>query len=270
MNKYCAVKTPTDIQKARTDLFAKLEQLNLFPTQSVCNPTIKNLDNVPITKGHHSIRIIPTDTISAAIEYHQTAPQHKICLLNFASYKTPGGIFIHCTKPPAQEEALCFCSNLYQELVKQENIWYKKHLALNRGLYANESILSKDISIVAAAPGDFLSQDEIFMVDVLSCAAPNLSYLTKLGQKNCAEAIAAQKDRVNYVMNILCSEQYDAIILGAFGCGVFHCNPNIISTAFAEFLKEHRHQMGEVIFAIPDETSSNFISFVKNFKQILF
>ena len=268
MNKYCAVKTPTDIQKARTDLFAKLEQLNLFPTQSVCNPTIKNLDNVPITKGHHSIRIIPTDTISAAIEHHQTAPQHKICLLNFASYKTPGGSFIYCTKPPAQEEALCFCSNLYQELAKQENIWYKKHLALNRGLYANESILSKDISIVAAAPGDFLSQDEIFMVDVLSCAAPNLSYLTRRGQKNSDEAIAAQKDRVRYVMELLCGEQYDAVILGAFGCGVFHCNPEIISKAFIEFLKENRSKMKDIIFAIPDENSTNFKIFVKNFSAV--
>lgn len=269
MSKYCAIKVPTDIPKARTDLFARLEELNLFPTQSVCNPAIKNLDNVPIMNGHHSIRIIPTDTISAAIEYHKSAPQDKICLLNFASYKTPGGLFSHCTKPPAQEEAICFCSNLYQELVKQVPNWYNKHTVLNKGLYANESILSKDISIVAAAPGDFLPQDEVFMVDVLTCPAPNLGYLTRLGQKNSEEAIAAQKDRVNYVMNILCGEQYDAVILGAFGCGVFHCNPNIISTAFAEFLKQHRHQMGEVIFAIPNETSVNFTSFVKNFKQTL-
>lgn len=270
MKKYCAIKVPTDIPKARTDLFARLEELNLFPTQSVCNPAIKNLDNVPIMKGHHSIRIIPTDTISAVIEYHSTAPQDKICLLNFADYKCPGGTFIVRDIPPAQEEAICYCTNLYQEISKYSASWYAPHQkALNKGLYANESILSKNISVVASAPGVLLPKEECFQIDVLTCAAPNLNYLSRNGQKNCSEAIEAQKDRVRYVMELLCGEQYDAVILGAFGCGVFHCNPDIISTAFAEFLKQHRQQMGEVIFAIPNETSVNFTSFVKNFNQTL-
>ena len=135
-------------------------------------------------------------------------------------------------------------------------------------MYTNESILSKNISVVASAPGILFSREECFQIDVLTCAAPNLNYLSRNGQNNCAEAIAAQKDRVRYVMELLCGEQYDAVILGAFGCGVFHCNPEIISKAFIEFLKENRSKMKDTVFAIPDENSTNFKIFVKNFSAV--
>ena len=137
-----------------------------------------------------------------------------------------------------------FGTNLYQEISKYLESWYTPHQkTLNKGLYTNESILSKNISVVASAPGKLLPKEECFQIDVLTCAAPNLNYLSRNGQRNCPEAIEAQKDRVRYVMELLCGEQYDAVILGAFGCGVFHCNPEIISKAFIEFLKENRSKM---------------------------
>ena len=271
MSRYwCEVSPPKGgYAKAKENLFDFLETEDFPTTYSEINKPIGNISEVP-NNEHSSISIIPIDTISAAIAKHKENPSARICILNFADYKFPGGTFIVQDIPPAQEEAICYCSNLYQEISKYQTSWYTSHQkTLNKGLYTNESILSKNISVVASAPGILFSREECFQIDVLTCAAPNLNYLSRNGQKNCTEAIAAQKDRVRYIMELLCGEQYDAIILGAFGCGVFHCNPDIISTAFAEFLKEHRHQMGEVIFAIPDEKSANFISFVKNFKQIL-
>lgn len=69
-----------------------------------------------------AIRLIKTDTISCI----KVANKHiitkeikgynppKICLLNFASFKNPGGRFIDGSM--AQEEAICHATNLYNIL----------------------------------------------------------------------------------------------------------------------------------------------------------
>ena len=266
---WCEVSTPKGgYIKAKENLFGFLESENFPATYSEVNKTIGDISEIP-NNEYAPISIIPIDTISAAIAKHKEDSSARICVLNFADYKFPGGTFIVQDIPPAQEEAICYCTNLYQEISKYLASWYKPHQkTLNKGLYANESILSKNISVVASAPGILLPKEECFQIDVLTCAAPNLNYLSRNGQKNCSEAIEAQKDRVRYVMELLCGEQYDAVILGAFGCGVFHCNPEIISKAFIDFLKENRYKMKDTVFAIPDENSTNFKVFVKNFSAV--
>ena len=270
MSRYwCEVSIPAGgYAKTKENLFDFLESENFPATYSEINKTIKDISEISDNE-YSPISIIPIDTISAAIAKHKENPSARICILNFADYKFPGGTFIVQDIPPAQEEAICYCTNLYQEISKYLESWYTPHQkALNKGLYANESILSKNISVVASAPGVLLPKKECFQIDVLTCAAPNLNYLSRNGQRNCPEAIEAQKDRVRYVMELLCGEQYDAVILGAFGCGVFHCNPEIISKAFIEFLKENRSKMKDTVFAIPDENSTNFKIFVKNFSAV--
>ena len=266
---WCEVSTPTEgYVKAKENLFNFLESENFPATYSEVNKTIGDISEIP-NNEYAPISIIPIDTISAAIAKHKEDSLARICILNFADYKFPGGTFIVQDIPPAQEEAICYCTNLYQEISKYLASWYKPHQkTLNKGLYANESILSKNISVVASAPGILLPKEECFQIDVLTCAAPNLNYLSRNGQKNCSEAIEAQKDRARYVMELLCGEQYDAVILGAFGCGVFHCNPEIISNAFVDFLKENRYKMKDTVFGIPDENSTNFKVFVKNFSAV--
>lgn len=270
MSRYwCEVSVPAEeYAKVKENLFGFLESENFPATYSEINKAIKDISEVPDNE-YSPISIIPIDTISAAIAKHKENPSAKICILNFADYKFPGGTFIVQDIPPAQEEAICYCTNLYQEISKYLTSWYTPHQkALNKGLYANESILSKNISVVASAPGVLFPKEDCFQIDVLTCAAPNLNYLSRNGQRNCTEAVEAQKDRVKYVMELLCGEQYDAVILGAFGCGVFHCNPEIISKAFIEFLKENRNKMKDTVFAIPDENSTNFKIFVKNFSAV--
>lgn len=49
------------------------------------------------------VEIIALDSVSAIFEEH--ADNQKMAVLNFASYKNPGGMFIKGSK--AQEECLC-------------------------------------------------------------------------------------------------------------------------------------------------------------------
>lgn len=72
--------------------------------------------NYPCLKRYHDtiIRLESLDSVSAVLKY--TDLSSKIAVLNFASYKEPGGMFLQGSK--AQEECLCHESTLYNVLRK--------------------------------------------------------------------------------------------------------------------------------------------------------
>lgn len=80
------------------------------------------------------------DSVSAILKCGNTDTDGKRAILNFSSYKNPGGMFLNGSK--AQEECLCHESYLYNVLSKIEGFydWNNKHknkaLYLNRGLYS--------------------------------------------------------------------------------------------------------------------------------------
>ena len=107
MSRYwCEVSSPKEgYEKAKENLFDFLESENFPTTYSEINKPIGNISEVP-NNEHSSVSIIPIDTISAAIAKHKENPSARICILNFADYKFPGGTFIVQDIPPAQDEAI--------------------------------------------------------------------------------------------------------------------------------------------------------------------
>lgn len=91
----------------------------------------------------------------------------KICILNFASYKNPGGGYLNGSM--AQEESLCYASTLYNVLERQKDYYAYNNKHLNYALYTNRALYGPQIYFPAFD----------FYCDVITCAVPNLTACKK-------------------------------------------------------------------------------------------
>ena len=160
----------------------------------------------------------------------------KIAVLNFASYKNPGGGFIKGSM--AQEESLCHSSFLYNVLSSQKCIaeFYEPNRNnVNKSLYNSNLMYTPDVIF-----------DDKYVVDVITCAAPNKGAYGKLDEVY----YSALKERCFQVVDVAVINKVDILILGAFGCGVFRNNPADVAFEFKQALKGTNFQT--VCFAIPD------------------
>jgi len=120
------------------------------------------------------------DSVSAIFK-HNYDENEKIAVLNFASYKNPGGMFINGSK--AQEECLCHDSFLYNVLKEFTDSYYaRNNLYKNKALYMDRALYSPDVV--------FEVDGKLRKVDVITCAAPNKSaaqkYLNVTDEENYA------------------------------------------------------------------------------------
>lgn len=193
-----------------------------------------------------SIRLVAKDTVSALFE-DITEQDGHVGILNFASYKNPGGGYLNGSY--AQEEALCHVSTLYSVLCTQTRFYSVNQHHLNCSLYTNRALYSPDIV--------FFSEDYDKYADVITCAAPNRKAALKKGVSE-AENETALKSRIEFIYNIANENQIDTLILGAYGCGVFGQNPKKVADLFLEYAKG---KVKTIIFAVPQ--GKNYESFVE-------
>lgn len=194
-----------------------------------------------------AVRFVHTTTTDAIFQSHDMK-LGKVACLNFASYKTPGGKFIEGSM--AQEESLCHNSILYNILREFENSFYKENRkSLNRGLYLNRAIYTPDVTFVDEA-------GRLINCDVITCAAPNAGAAIRNGVPNDIISLEMMS-RCKFVLDIAADNNVDAVILGAFGCGVFKNNPITVAIGFEDLIVRKKYA-DMVIFAIPDENEMVF------------
>lgn len=240
----------------RSTLFTKIEHSVLPPITTDVNP---NCDDALIAEECRYV-LVDTDTITAAIGAHKKNPTARIAVLNFASFKNPGGAFLR--NALAQEECLCYCTNLYNELEKHNYDWYQPHMQrLHNGLYENQSLLSHNVTVLASKPGALLPNEEQFQIDVLTCAAPNWTPALRYNTVSQEKLVEATRDRIKYVMRIFSKNNYDNVIVGAYGCGVFKNDPTAVVLAFLKAMGMYK--LKHVTFAVPDKTGYNYKAFAR-------
>lgn len=185
---------------------------------------------------------------------------YNTAVLDFASYVYPGGGFDKGYM--AQEEDLCHNSTLYNILSSDElSKWYQHQEykdKINNFLYHDTGIY---------IPNVVFNSDNYDPVtcDVIVVAAPYAKKAMKTGVKKnrLDEAIL---NRVYTVLKMASDNDVEVLILGAFGCGVFRCDPMIVAYAFKEAIMEFKYDFKEIVFAIPKK--SNSVNY-NTFKEII-
>ena len=104
-----------------------------------------------------------------------------------------------------------------------------------------------------------LPENEWYDVDVITCAAPNLrSNPTNKWNPADGNAVTIQdkellllhEKRVRRILDVAVSEGVETIVLGAFGCGAFRNNPDVVALANKNVIKDYLHAFKNIEFAV--------------------
>lgn len=170
-----------------------------------------------------------------------TRAKGKACVLDFASYRNPGGGYANGGW--AQEEALCAESNLMPILEGLRDVYYTPNRqSMRGGLYSDRALYLTDVM--------FTCDGGMNKRDVLVCAAVNRRFALE-NHRSEAECDIDMIHRVHAVMHIAAANEVDTLVLGAFGCGVFGNDPAKVAILFKDWLEAHPGQFETVVFAVP-------------------
>lgn len=180
------------------------------------------------------------DTVAEVISQAKNSVSW-IGVLNFASFTSPGGGFLNGAH--AQEEDLCHNSNLYERISTETEFYAYNIKHKNNGAYENRAIFSYDVEFIDP------DTDNEYLVDVITCAAPNKSVgkYQEISWNN-TEIL---KSRIKFILDIARTEEIQILILGAWGCGVFGQDPKEVAKLFKEELTSGKYNFERVVFAIP-------------------
>jgi uncharacterized protein (TIGR02452 family) len=151
-----------------------------------------------------------------------------IAVLVFASPTRPGGGFL--TGAQAQEEAIARSSGLYP-CIKRNTEMYdfaNRHQSALGSDYISYSpkvpYFREDDGNLAAVP---------LVVSFITCAAPNLSRCTDQERQRARDVM---KSRMRKIILVAIEHKDEALLLGAFGCGVFENDPSDVARIEKELL----------------------------------
>lgn len=197
-------------------------------------------------------------TYEAASAYKEL----KTAVHNFASASNPGGGVTRGAN--AQEECLCRCSNLYFCLSEPDmwNSFYMPHRQAHNPIHNDDIIFTPGIKVFKTDTSmpEKMQEKDWYDVDVITCAAPNLreepsnGYNSGDGDKKAMisgqELRKLHEKRLERILDVAVMNGEEAVILGAFGCGAFRNQPEIVAEAAANVIQNYRKAFRVIEFAV--------------------
>lgn len=186
----------------------------------------------------------------------------KTAVHNFASATNPGGGVVRGAN--AQEECLCRCSGLYFNL-NTDAMWngfYALHRKERNPIHNDDIIYTPSVTVFKTdtANPQLMDEKDWYEVDVITCAAPNLrenpSNIYNHGDGDKAvkitdkELLALHEKRLRRILDVAVAEGEEVVILGAFGCGAFMNNPEVVAMAAKNVINEYLNAFKVIEFAV--------------------
>lgn len=213
------------------------------------NKNTKIINDIKITKtenNSYSIKdnIFPISTIAAILKLKNEGVKGEIIALNFASATNPGGGYFKGSK--AQEECLCRSSLLYY-YIRNCFMYYNEHKNNYSPLYSDKMIYTKDVPIIRDDKYNLLSEN--IKCSFLTSPAVNAKIAKKFLITN--QTIKDTMDlRIQKMLSFMVSQNPEVIVLGAWGCGVFGNDRNVVLQLFEKNIRKIVPNNIRVIFAI--------------------
>lgn len=205
-----------------------------------------------------ALEVTNETTAQAAVRLSALGKENLVAL-NFASARNPGGGFL--MGAVAQEEDLCRCSGLYA-CIKNKPIFYNENILCEDTFYTDNIIYSPKVPFFRNEYNQFL--EEPYLLSIISAPAPNLSSLRKEGLSNLL--IGILRERTMKILQIAEANGHKNVILGAWGCGAFGNDPNMIATVFKDMLQKVP-AFEHVCFAVYDTRPEQIL--YETFKKII-
>jgi uncharacterized protein (TIGR02452 family) len=194
--------------------------------------------------------VVNETTLQGAARLIAEQQYQRVGILNFASAKNPGGGFLGGAR--AQEESLARSSALYFSL-RQCPEYYAFHRAQDTCLYSDRMIYSPACPVFRDDGGQWLA--EPYLVDVITSPAPNAGVVMRNEPANRRKITPTLTERASKVLALAASWECDALVLGAWGCGVFRNHPGDVAAIFYDYLRPaglYSQRFRHILFSVYD------------------
>ena len=153
-------------------------------------------------------------------------------------------------------------TTLYASLVSNgASAFYNKDMkhALasgNDGTYSHAMIYSPHVAVIRAAPpAQPLREPLLHGLSVITAAAVNAGHARRQGVDD-ATIRSLLLERARRVLAVAAAKGHDALVLGAWGCGVFKNDPAVVADVFATLLEGDFADVFTVVsFALRNDTN---------------
>jgi len=202
----------------------------------------------------------------------------KCLVLNFANPYHPGGGVRRGAK--AQEEDMCRCSTLLPSLESQEARAYYEYNFLHKCItkegndYGTSALtLTPNVEIFRNRKGELL--EDTTVVAVVTSAAPILynSMLTDSWVKEYCDSLFS---KISAILTCAAYHGYRYLVLGAWGCGAFGNDPDVVAPMFSKVFKKFSYDgktidelFERISFAVPysEKKPDNYLAFEEVFGE---
>lgn len=221
--------------------------------------TCASIAATPIMTPSHGVGanvLLWSETTDEAVwRCHRDSDRYdRIDVLSFGNCRGPGGGYKH--GDITQEEQLHrVAPALFASLSRSTySFAFNREIKYTTGVHVlREASQEYILTSIELSP----------RIGVITAAAPDLRLAPFAGDRWREEEVRAVIDSV-YRTPLVCenhSRLPSTIIVGAFGCGAFANDPREMATMFAQITKQYRCYYRNIIFAIPDASSVNHVTF---------
>ena len=219
---------------------AHIKEVKLYTSEQVVRLSMQEIS------GNDPIRITlrNQDTLEAAFELHQRRKENEkpVLVLNFANPHRPGGGIR--SRPGTQEEHLCIKTTVLCSL-ETEEAWPFYQTNLDCGTQAQtDTILISPNTMVIRNP-DLSLREEPFPIAVMTVSAPIASRMEQEELPNLENIL---RSRIRGILRAAAAEGYTRLVLGAWGCGNFGNDPELVARLFHENLTGNFEEVTMAVF----------------------